>query len=231
MEFSGTNEPAVPAATVVVLRDTADGVEALMLRRSSKVAFGGMWVFPGGRVDAGDRDPDRPDDELAAARRAAVREAAEEAGIGLDGAALAVWSHWTPPPEAPRRYTTWFFVAPASAETVEIDGQEIHEHAWWRPPDALARQAAGEVELAPPTWVTLWYLGQLGSVADAVAAARARTPERYVTRICFDGDRVAALWGGDAAYDDGDLQRPGGRHRLWMTAGGWQFEVSGAPVS
>ena len=46
--------PAMPAATVVVLRDGADGPETLMLRKNSKIAFGGMWVFPGGKVDAED---------------------------------------------------------------------------------------------------------------------------------------------------------------------------------
>ena len=45
-----------PAATVVLLRE-ADGIlEALMMRRGAGLAFmGGMWVFPGGRVDPADR--------------------------------------------------------------------------------------------------------------------------------------------------------------------------------
>ena len=50
-------EPPVPAATVILLRDGPDGLETLMLRRNSKLAFvGGMWVFPGGRVDPEDRE-------------------------------------------------------------------------------------------------------------------------------------------------------------------------------
>ena len=44
------DESIVPAATVVVVRDGNDGVETLMLRKNSKLAFGGMWVFPGGRI-------------------------------------------------------------------------------------------------------------------------------------------------------------------------------------
>ena len=62
--------PAIPAATVVLVRDGAgdDGMgdhgclEVLMLHRVSKVAFGGMWVFPGGKVDDDDRRPG--DDEV-----------------------------------------------------------------------------------------------------------------------------------------------------------------------
>src|SRR5204863_1919616 len=71
----------IPAATVVLARDCADGIEVLMLRRSSRGAFGGMWVFPGGRVENDDVDPAAPGDELGTARRAAVREAKEEADV------------------------------------------------------------------------------------------------------------------------------------------------------
>jgi 8-oxo-dGTP pyrophosphatase MutT (NUDIX family) len=75
---------AVAAATVILVRDGVEGAETLMLRRSSRLAFaGGMWVFPGGRVDDGDRDGLSDDDELGAARRAAVREAREEAGLDV----------------------------------------------------------------------------------------------------------------------------------------------------
>ena len=62
---------AAPAATVVILRDGAHGLEVLLGRRSSKLAFhGGAWVFPGGRIDPEDYG-DAPDDLASAARRAA----------------------------------------------------------------------------------------------------------------------------------------------------------------
>ncbi|HEU4842592.1 MAG TPA: NUDIX domain-containing protein, partial [Ilumatobacteraceae bacterium] len=124
-----------PAATVVVVRDGVgvDGgpaLETLMLRRNERGTFGGMWVFPGGRVDDADADPQDPDDEMAAARRAAAREAAEEAGLVLDPAAMVVLSHWRPPSSVPKGYATWFFVAAGSDADVQIDGAEIHDHAW-----------------------------------------------------------------------------------------------------
>ena len=81
-----------------------------MLRKNSKLAFGGMWVFPGGRIDDADREGRRRHRD--AARRAAVREAAEEADLVVDEPALAWISHWVPPGLAPRRFATWFFVAP-----------------------------------------------------------------------------------------------------------------------
>ena len=75
--------PAIPAATVVVLRDGPEGVESLMLRKNSRIAFGGMWVFPGGRIDDDDYDSSR--NMITAARNAAAREAGEiELGGGCD---------------------------------------------------------------------------------------------------------------------------------------------------
>ena len=50
-----TDIKPVPAATVVVIRETQNktDLEVLLLRRNSKLIFhGGHWVFPGGRVDA-----------------------------------------------------------------------------------------------------------------------------------------------------------------------------------
>ena len=89
------------AATVLLLRDGAEGVEVFMLRRTLQSDFvGGAFVFPGGAVDAPDRAADleavsvgRTDAE--ASRRlgvergglaywvAAIREGFEEAGVLL----------------------------------------------------------------------------------------------------------------------------------------------------
>ena len=89
--------PAVAAATVVVARDGVAGLEVLMLQRSEVGAFAGMWVFPGGRVDPADPG----EDEVAKARSAAVREAAEEVALTIDRESIVLWAHWMPPPIAP----------------------------------------------------------------------------------------------------------------------------------
>lgn len=48
-------QPIRPAATVILVRDCEGDYEILMLRRTSNAAFaGGMYVFPGGRVDGDD---------------------------------------------------------------------------------------------------------------------------------------------------------------------------------
>lgn len=225
----------IPAATVVLVRDGAEGLEVLLLRRDSRLEFaGGMWVFPGGRIDPGDRrpdDPDRPDDrDLAAARRAAVREAREEAGIEVDETSLVWFSHWTPPEISPKRFATWFFVAAAGDDLeVVIDDGEIRGFAWMRPADALARRNALEIELSPPTWITLEQFASDRRAAEAVEHRAGATPEHFATRLAGVERGAVALYHGDAGYDDADPERPGHRHRLWMLEDGWRYERDVAP--
>jgi 8-oxo-dGTP pyrophosphatase MutT (NUDIX family) len=212
----------IPAATVVLVRERGGEVETLMLRKNSKLAFGGMWVFPGGRIDDADREG--APDMVTAARRAAVREALEEAALVVDENSLAFISHWTPPGLAPKRYATWFFVAPAPEGAVTIDMGEIHEEAWMPAADALARRDALEIELAPPTWMTLHYLAEFDSVDALMEDARKREPFWYETAMGRTDEGLAAVWVGDAAYESGDLTAPGPRHRLWMREAGWTLE-------
>ncbi|MFN8034721.1 MAG: NUDIX domain-containing protein [Acidimicrobiia bacterium] len=223
--FGGTSDVAVdmvPAATVVLLRDTADGIETLVLLRNSKLAFaGGMWVFPGGRVDDDDRGGGA--DALEAARRAAVREAAEEAGLEVDAAALVPYSHWCPPAVASKRFATWFFLAPAPGGSVVVDDGEITDHIWVPPDQGLRLRDQGEIELAPPTWVTLYELSKFATVADALVAARDQEPEFFETRVAVAGDTIVAIWHGDAGYETADVDAPGARHRLDMAPTGWRY--------
>ncbi len=223
--------PIIPAATVVPLRDGADGLETLMLRRNSKLEFaGGMWVWPGGRIDPGDYPGGTPSTDPAvlevAARAGAAREAAEEAGLVVDPADLVWFSHWTPPTIAPKRFGTWFFAVPAPDGEVTIDGGEIHDHAWWAPAEAMRLRNALEIELSPPTWITLEHLAVYSSVADAMATLSSRPPEYFATRFATVEGGAVALYHGDSGYDDDVADRPGGRHRLWMLDSGWRYERS-----
>ncbi|HTN55769.1 MAG TPA: NUDIX hydrolase, partial [Microbacterium sp.] len=139
------------AGTAVVLRDSTDGPQALMLRRPQSGAFPGAWVFPGGRVDLVDGAGAATEED--AARAAAVRETHEEAGIRIRD--LAVLSCWSPPAETPVKFRTWFFLARDRGEEVRINPGEIEEAAWLAVDQVFTRQAAGEIVLFPPTWVTL----------------------------------------------------------------------------
>lgn len=226
--LTGTGEgPVFDAATVVLLRDVGQGVECLMLRKNKGQAFGGLWVFPGGKVEAGDGSG------LDGARRAAVREAEEETGLLLDADRLVPIAHWEPPLEAPRRYRTWFFVAalPDGASEVIVDGGEIGDHVWTTPEGALSGKDTGTIELLPPTWVTLRTLAGHPDVAAALDASVAAPVTHFATRMSKDPDGfLVSLWDGDAAYPDdptadvGDLDTPGPRHRLYMDPAGYRYE-------
>jgi 8-oxo-dGTP pyrophosphatase MutT (NUDIX family) len=222
--------PPIPAATVILVRDAplerADGrLEVLMLHRTSQVAFGGMWVFPGGRVDDADRRPDDEGDEPAA-RRAAIREAAEECALVVDPAEVVAFSRWTPPAGAPKRFATWFFLARVPTGEVVVDGGEIQDHRWLPPSEVLARREAHEVDLAPPTWMTLHTLLPARDVAEAVAQAAARPFVHYVTRWSGVDGGAVAMWSGDAGYESSDPTVAGARHRLWMLEDGWRVELT-----
>ncbi|MDX3641762.1 NUDIX hydrolase [Streptomyces sp. MB09-02B] len=101
---AGTLTPAAPrrAATVMLLKDTADIPVVHMLRRRASMAFaGGAYAYPGGGVDPRDDDhqirwagPTRAwwasrlgvdEDDAQAIVCAAVRETYEEAGVLLAG--------------------------------------------------------------------------------------------------------------------------------------------------
>jgi len=222
----GGSEP-IPAATVVILRDGDDGIETLMLRKNSKIAFGGMWVFPGGRIDDDDEvlDADGEPDELATAAAAAVREAAEEASVAVDPASLVWFAHWVPPPVMPKRFATFFFAArhDGPASEVSIDNGEITDHEWMHPADAMARRDDGEIELAPPTWMTLHRLSGFTTIADALAELDAEDPPFYETHMARTDAGPVAMWTGDAGYESNDPSIEGPRHRLTLVEDGYVF--------
>ena len=217
-------QAAIPAATVVLLRDGDEGVEVLMLRKNSKITFGGMWVFPGGKIDAEDH-PDTPDEDQTA-RNAAARETMEETGLTVEPAAFEWLAHWTPPPGPQKRFATWFFAAHVQGtDDVTIDDGEIKEHAWISPEAALARHAAGEIDLVPPTWVTLYHLARYAPASEMLDHIRNNQAKVYATHVVknADGHRVA-MWQGDAGYEPWDADVDGERHRLIMSPDGFVFE-------
>ena len=220
--------PVTSAATVVILRDHAGALEVLMLRRGAEAAFaGGLWVFPGGKID--EEDHGEVPDLLAAARNAAVRESAEEASQTIDVDSLVWFAHWVPPQGAKFRFATFFFACRALHEDVEIDPFEISDHAWLRPEVALSQHRAKEIQLAPPTFVTLTYLSRASSVAAALDAFRAREPRFYETHVVRTDATMTFLWHPDVGYDTKDLEVEGPRHRIVTDEHGWHFDDTGSP--
>jgi len=85
--------PAKPAATVLLIRDGAAGLEVFLVQRHHQIDFAsGAMVFPGGKLEPGDSDPgvralcsgaDGLGDYTLALRVAAIRESFEECGVLL----------------------------------------------------------------------------------------------------------------------------------------------------
>ncbi len=181
--------PPRPAATAVLLRPSAAGLEVLLTRRPASMRFGAnLFVFPGGRLDPGED-----------ARTAAARETIEETGIAVDPAALVPISRWVTPPSLPIRYDTRFLGAVVAPETdVAGPSPEVVEWLWMRPTAALEAMARAELAMWQPTIVTLQ---QLEPVTDAATLAAAFAPDSALIARAA-GAAATADAGLRAAVDD-----------------------------
>ena len=221
------NEP-MPSATVVVIRDAERGVEVLLLERSAREGSGrgGPFVFPGGRFELADRSGGGEDVEQHA-RRAAVRETEEEAGLVLAADDLVPISRWITPDISPRRFDTWFFLTSIGRDAeVRVDGSEICDHRWIEPDQALSAYHRGEIRLAPPTFVTVNWLTGYTDAGSAREALRRQPVLTFRPCICRTPDGACILYPGDSGYESGEPERPGPRHRLSAGPDGWRYERS-----
>jgi len=183
------------SASLILLRDSGEGPEVLLVQRNPEQRFmGGAWVFPGGSTHVEDGD------ELATARR----ELEEEAGISLgQDAELVRYSRWITPAQVKVRFDTHFFVAraPKGAEP-EIDGSECVGVQWVRPQNALDAGERDEMMLVFPTIKHLEQLAEHVSVDDALDTARARKVMPVEPRVLVDGGVAQVLLPGEPGYDE-----------------------------
>ena len=220
-----SQEP-LPSATVVVLRAAATGIEVLLLQRAARPGAekAAPWVFPGGKVDEADRTGTE-DSDAAVARQAAVRELHEEAGLALDPESLLPFSRWVTPEISPKRFDTWFFVAEFEiSQPVQVDGVEIGRHRWMSPLEALAARQRGEIDLAPPTFVTLATVAAYETCNEARSGLASGPFITFRPQVCRTERGPCMLYPGDAGYAARDPAREGSRHRLWALESGWRYE-------
>lgn len=201
------------AGTAVLLRDAPDGLEVLLIRRPDRGSFAGAWVFPGGVIEAIDLRAGATEVDNAA--RAAVRETMEEVGLSVAG--LVYLSRWTPPIEAPKRVRTCFFLATEVQGEIVPAPDEVVDWQWVRPVDALTQHTRREIELFPPTWVTLHLLAGAESVEGAIATAS--VPQNYQTHILAGLEGQTFVWSGDREHPHGGT----GRHRLETGGRPWTY--------
>ena len=153
-----------PAVTVVIVREGRDQpVEVLLMRRPAHMRFAaGVWVFPGGRVDAGETHA-----------QAAVREVAEEIALALAVDALAPLDWWITPEPETRRFDVRFLVARAPDGQLPVGSpDEVDEWRWIAPAAALE---AG-LPMLRPTMSVLQRLATARTVDEAVSPVAGLVP-------------------------------------------------------
>ena len=93
-------------------------------------------------------------------------------------------------------------------------------------PASLPAQRSGEIRLTPPTLVTLSWLAEYASAVDSFAGLTRDEVVPIEPNVQPVEGGACMLYPGDAGYVDGDVQRAGGRDRLWSLDGGLRYEKS-----
>jgi 8-oxo-dGTP pyrophosphatase MutT (NUDIX family) len=228
-----TAKPPIPAATVILSRQTERGLEVFLLKRHRASTFmSNAYVFPGGRVDEADGSPEV----------AAIRELFEEAGVWLadplpedldaerrrlnadettfpeilarasatpDLTRLHWWARWVTPSAEPKRFDAQFFVAELPpGQSPSFDQKETVEELWITPAEALERQAAGTLRLPPPQLRTLIEMSRAGDLAGVIAASgvRQRSKRPMCPRISSSdaGISIVLPWDPDYVQTEGE---------------------------
>ncbi len=193
-------DEAIPAATLVVVRDTASAPEFLMVERSEGMAFAaGALVFPGGRIDDADRASGAD-----AAVVAAIRETIEET-------AIPVGLTPTPGADGSRDIQTALLAEGNVGQIlkdagVELDPAALTPFARWVPKFHAIRRFDTMFFIArcpPGEWTPNVIEGECAracwiTAADALAEARLIFPtrrnlERLAQHRSFDEIRADAL--------------------------------------
>lgn len=213
-----------PSATLILLRDGTAGLEVLMVRRAATIAFyGGAWAFPGGRVEPSDCAEGEGLESLPAVKRAAAREVLEEVSVEVAPEQMTWMSFWVTPVVRPKRFKTWFFIAEHAHADVVVDGSEVDAHRWLTFDEAFAAHRAREMELPPPTFVTLTELARFRTAAEAIAAFARTEPTHFLPKLVLVEGGAVSLYQGDAGYEQADAGATAPRHRLTMIGDTWRY--------
>jgi 8-oxo-dGTP pyrophosphatase MutT (NUDIX family) len=188
-----------PAATVALLRDGRRGLEAYLQRRPRSMGFaGGLWVFPGGRVDDADRDPavdaswagpppaawaerlGLPAGDARGHVVAACRETLEEAGLLLadpqpDPGELAAARHEL-------LAGSRGFAELLAGLGTRLDTGRLRYWAWWVTPEVEARR-----------YDTRFFLAGLPAGAAAAAHLGEAERERWVAPAAAAADQTLPM--------------------------------------
>lgn len=117
----------------------------------------------------------------------------ERLRLALD--TLTLCAHWVTPPVEGKRFDTRFFVARVPpGQTPAHDEKETTESSWMTATEAIRAGDERQIQLPPPTWMTLREIEPFKSVEQIIAAARTRTVVRREPRLVQeDGMRALVM--------------------------------------
>jgi 8-oxo-dGTP pyrophosphatase MutT (NUDIX family) len=192
--------PPRKAASVLMLRTREKILEVFIQHRATTMDFAaGMVVFPGGRVEQADRiaaledppaaailashanawrntslaeaGPTHGHFESSVVLAAARREVFEETGCLLEAEQLRPWANWVTPPQQPKRFDTFFYVAsPAPGSLPRHQTTEAVSSVWMAVDEVLAAHVRGQLRLMRPTQALLHSIRETGSLEMILAA-------------------------------------------------------------
>jgi 8-oxo-dGTP pyrophosphatase MutT (NUDIX family) len=212
---------AALAAHVTACRETFEEAGVLLASRRDGSACRGRALQQALALRADTaRDPAR------------FREALERAKAWLDPARLVYWSHWITPllGTQPRFDTRFFAVALPEGQVVHEDGGEAVASAWVDPAEACARAERGELQLAPPTLLTLLDLARaarsVGSVAALLLQEAGRAPPPVTPRLRVEQSsrRLLMPWHPDYVATPGAGIPAEPDWPEWLTRGPAEFQ-------
>lgn len=216
------NDTLIPSATVVLLRDTVEGLEFLLLKRNPNMPMAGdQWVFPGGKLDSEELALDRAEGE----KLAAVRECEEECGVRITTDCLVDCSRWITPVIMPKRFNTCFYLAKVATDTVvQVDNSEIVDHQWRQPSQVLSELKAGDIQVRPPTFVSVLDLLPFDKAEQAIKTHRQQVSPIYRPKaVKLANGETHMLYEGDAGYESGDAEDQSLLHRAVFNSDGLNY--------
>ncbi len=116
-----------------------------------------------------------------------------DGGLELAADLLVPFAHWITPKPRPRRFDTYFYLAPApDAQEALHDGTEAVDSLWVTPAQAAADGAAKRVKMIFATRFNLLKLARSRNREAAFAAARADT----IVTVCpeYRDTPQGAMW-------------------------------------
>lgn len=124
-------------------------------------------------------------------------------GLRLSTQRLVYFAHWITPEVVPQRFSARFFLieAPPGADAV-ADQQEVLQHRWLQPAEAIALRERGAIHLMDPTVRNLELLGRFASTAEALHELNGRPVQTIQPKLTLhaDGSRTV-IYPWDPEYD------------------------------